>query len=254
MNKESYWEKSSTKRELMSSLNRQRSILNPKIVDYLTSLMELEFSVLRKNISNKDRKILADYLIYRKIAMYNIYHRALNVIKESGVDFEVLSLGYGSKSLKISLSKEEFSYYLFNFKCKDKDPSEIGNINLYQLDEDMDALERQRNNLIYEITKINKQSYERESLGCFNYMGTDEYNKKMYQEMLTNLEKRMKNGLPKERQEAIKVVNYIHDLLLDDYGLTLDDFKEVRRGNEEKRKILVYNSPNLTVTNIKNHI
>lgn len=265
MSKELYWQRPSTKTELSNNLYNLESILNPKVVKYLNSLLELEFSVLKKEINNRDRKLLSEFLIYRKIAMYNIYNRALKIINDSGIDYKILNCGRHSTSLKTAYQNKDVNLYLFNFDCNyhtpsdsfignliRKEPGEIGTINLFQYYDDMDELEIQRNNLIHKITGINKQLYNRDDLNYLNYKGTDDYNKRYFQSELATLEERMRNGLSKEAQEAIKIINYVHDLLLEDFGLKINNFSENKIGTT--CKVSTYNSPKLLVKNIKKYI
>ena len=74
--------KLATKEELIDLLKKHRGILTNSILDYLNSLVELEFSVVRKNISTEEREILSELEIYKKIATYNIYHRALQLLEQ----------------------------------------------------------------------------------------------------------------------------------------------------------------------------
>lgn len=261
MSKELYWEKPSTKMELSSNIYNLESILNPKIISYLNSLLELESSIFKKEISNRDRKLISEFLIYKKVAIYNIYNKALNVIRNSGIDYKIINPARDSNCLMVSYKNETVDLFLFKFICLfetlpkatltnliKSEPENIGTIKLYQYYDDLDELEKRRNNYIYEIAKINKNLANRSS----NYMGNDEYNKKIYKNLLTKLEERMKNGLPKETKEAIKILNDIHDLLLEDFDLTMDKFRECSEGVSYNTS--VYDSPKLLVKNIKSYL
>lgn len=43
------------------------------MINYLNSLINLEFSVIQDNISNSDRITLFELEVYKRIAMYNVY-------------------------------------------------------------------------------------------------------------------------------------------------------------------------------------
>lgn len=60
------WNKLETKEKLLELLKRYRGILANSMIDYLNSLVELEFSVIREYISDSDRKALAELEIYKK--------------------------------------------------------------------------------------------------------------------------------------------------------------------------------------------
>ena len=109
----SYWENPETKEELIDSLNKQRLVLEKSILEYLKSLIELDFSVVRKEIDDETREVLSDYLIYRRIAMYNIYNRAINIFRNSGIELIYSGNNYRSKGLKVSLPEKYYGYDLF---------------------------------------------------------------------------------------------------------------------------------------------
>ena len=67
--------------ELIEYLNKYKGILKDSILDYLNSVLNLEFSVLKDYITNADRMALSELEIYKKIAIYNIYNRTLNILK-----------------------------------------------------------------------------------------------------------------------------------------------------------------------------
>ena len=72
------------KEELKETLKMYKGILTNPIADYLNSLLELEFSVVRDYIDDTNRSTLANLDIYKRIAQYNIYIRALNIMGENG--------------------------------------------------------------------------------------------------------------------------------------------------------------------------
>lgn len=49
------YKKISSKEELKESLNRYKRILNPRVIDYLNQLVELEFSAVKDIIDIEDR-------------------------------------------------------------------------------------------------------------------------------------------------------------------------------------------------------
>ena len=76
------WNKVNTKKELTELLKKYEGILSASMIDYLNSLIGLEFSVVRAHISDSDRLALSDLDIYNRIAIYNVYNRALNIFKQ----------------------------------------------------------------------------------------------------------------------------------------------------------------------------
>ena len=74
------YKKISSKKELKESLNRYKRILNPRVIDYLNQLVELEFSAAKDIIDIEDREILQNLDLYKNIVAYNIYNRTLELL------------------------------------------------------------------------------------------------------------------------------------------------------------------------------
>lgn len=72
--------KISSKEELKESLIRYKRILNPRVVDYLNQLVELEFSAVKDIIDIEDREILQNLDLYKNVVAYNIYNRTLELL------------------------------------------------------------------------------------------------------------------------------------------------------------------------------
>lgn len=247
-----YWEKESTKQELIDSLNKEKLVLSGRITDYLKSLLELEFSVLKKEITDEERNILAEYTIYKRIAAYNIYNRALNILKKSPIELDIT--GYGldnvhSRGLEALLPKDYGYYNVFSYMCSKRDSSEsvlkyfdissnvlerIGDISLFQLEENLKMIQKQRENIFYK-SEENKN------------------NKNYYMGLLKDFDRRIENGLASWEKEAMEVVNMLHAMLLEDYGLKESDFNKGPIANA-KKKTLIYKSPKLIITNNKRYI
>ena len=71
-----------TKEELVKLLKSYEDILSIQMVDYLKSLIDLEFSVVRDNISDKDRVVLSELHIYRRVSMYNSCHMKIYIFNK----------------------------------------------------------------------------------------------------------------------------------------------------------------------------
>ena len=68
------------KEHLLNELKQYKSILNSEVIEYLTSLIELELSVLDESITLYDSmNLLINFDLCKKIIHYNIYEKALNV-------------------------------------------------------------------------------------------------------------------------------------------------------------------------------
>ena len=88
--------KVSSSSELLRQVEAYNGVFTPEIIGYLDSLIGLEISALNQNIISEDRITrLSELALYRKIVIYNVYNRALEVLKKygSGFTFESCSQG-----------------------------------------------------------------------------------------------------------------------------------------------------------------
>ena len=74
------YKKISSKEELKESLDRYKRILNPRVIDYLNQLVELEFSAVKDIIDIEDREMLQNLDLYKNVVAYNIYNRTLELL------------------------------------------------------------------------------------------------------------------------------------------------------------------------------
>lgn len=84
-----------TKASLKYLLETHKNTLSKEIYDYLNSLIELEFSVVEEYLSKSDIAKISDTSLYYNVALYNIYHRIMNIIRSLDV---LPSLKYTEKS------------------------------------------------------------------------------------------------------------------------------------------------------------
>ena len=83
--------KSSTKgvEFLRNNLNEYKGILTFEILNYLNSLIGSEISALNQDVISDDvMNKLSELPIYRKIVIYNIYNRVMNILKEFDKSFD----------------------------------------------------------------------------------------------------------------------------------------------------------------------
>lgn len=183
-------------------LKRYRGILNHTMEEYLNSLIELEFSVVKDYIDIRDRMCLSELKIYQDVAIYNIYKRALDLFNKVELP------------LKISedLARLEVSTQIDN-----------RNIDLYTF--------------FYTIDKL-RFNYETRSIG----------NIILYRAVEKKSDNR--DGLTSEEEKEIELTNRINELLLEDYGLTADDFRAMKPSySPVLPKTFVKMQPKLIITN-----
>lgn len=131
-----------TKASLKCLLETQKNTLSKEIYDYLNSLIELEFSVVEEYLSKSDIDKISDTSLYYNVALYNIYHRIVNIIHSLDV---LPSLKYTEKSNTRAYyetlfingiylnSKTYFEYPLLELNYNYPDENKIA-INLFRKD------------------------------------------------------------------------------------------------------------------------
>lgn len=223
-------EKIASKNELHEELQKYKYVINSWMIDYLNSLLRLEFSVVREIVNKNEREVLSELEIYKKIAMYNIYHRAQNLIKKTGMDFEILDNEQNFQGLIAEMSllagKNIISFdYNYSLKYSIDDVSSnyiksmyIGEINLCHLGVDDNYYEN-----------LNKEL----DLCMVNVVNDP-------------MEKKLKNVVSNIKAEN-EMINKLYDWFLKDYGLTEDYFEKNKKLNSSHEKKLVNNIPNLII-------
>lgn len=242
--------------ELFELLNEYKGILKDSMIDYLNSLIGLEFSVIREYISESDRKRLAELDIYKIIAIFNIYNRALKLFEKSRVDYDI----YNSdcSGLKVSTSIDDRSVDLFGFNYIEREndsiPSDyrsmkIGDISLYQTLENEQAknVEFQRvKNKVRELEDVFKKIHPYANPSVYYKVKDDleGYNQKLAR----LLAKKEASNIYKQE---IETTNYIRDLFLEDYGIEKEELEDKTVYDDYKKftepKVVV---PSTTVAGI----
>ncbi len=261
------WNKVKTKEELLEMLKRYRGILNNSMAEYLNSLIELEFSVVKDYIDSNDRKMLSELDIYKKVAIYNIYNRAISLFNNIDAPVKITGNDEGFESLDISLKvNDEKCIKLFDFSYAEgrswefKIPSEyktmrIGGINIYQTLESKELRETELNRIMdrLELLYDQKNPYPspRKKIGGPGVQWRIEHQEEIarYENMFNELDS--KKDLTDEEKVQIEVTNKVHDLILEDYGLTDESFEEkpaisLKYSTSKLQKTLVKSQPNLT--------
>ena len=226
------------KEVLKSLLKRYEDTLNKPTLEYLNCLIELEFSVVKDNISSTKKENLIELELYRRIAIYNIYNRVLNLLRShEDLDIQSNSAGYEGVYVFKKLNDDSI-VELFNFDY-DINRNRVGEIEFYETREET---EEERN------TKINyvKGAIERIS----HETSHDDKNIEDIQlDRIRRIEhyKRMLSELEKEKvltdidRLKIETSKYYLELLLNEFGLTKEDLKD--------DKVLVKRLPRLTIKN-----
>lgn len=267
------WNKVKTKEELLELLKGYIGILTKPMLNYLNSLIELEFSVIREYISASDRKALAELEVYKKIAIYNIYNRVQNLFNQQNDKFILSGNNDGLERLSVSTKLSDRSVKLFDFDYKEihysgwntpEIPSgfktlNIGNVSLFQTFESKELREAELDRVMRILERLYDERNPYPSRhGIVGGPGTTwefDHARKLqeYEERFKQLDS--KKELSDEDKREIEITTQIHDLLLKDFGLTSESFVDESNkpfdnfGKEktELKKTLVKRMPNLTI-------
>lgn len=261
-------DKVNTKEELLQLLKDYKIILNSQVIDYLESLINLDFSVIRENIDDKSKEALSELEIYKRIAIYNIYNGAINLFTQSNMPLIITGNNEGFESLSISVPIEDRNIKIFDFKYSEqkslnyKIPDEyktmkIGSINLYQKIENKELRIQELKRIVDKIERLygtqNPYQYHPKKVGGSYVKWKIERQKEIekYQKMLDKIDSH--NELTEMDIKEIEIINKAHDLLLEDYGLTDDSFEDdvsiASKRSNNLQKTLVKRQPNITITN-----
>ena len=261
-------DKVNTKEELLQLLKDYKIILNSQVIDYLESLINLDFSVIKENTDDKSKKALSELEIYKRIAIYNIYNRAINIFTQSNIPLIITGNEEGFESLSISVPIEDRNIKIFDFKYGEqkslnyKIPDEyktmkIGSINLYQKIENKELRIQELKRIIDKIERLygtqNPYQYHPKKVGGSYVKWKIERQKEIekYQKMLDKIDSH--NELTEIDIKEIEIMNKAHDLLLEDYGLTNDSFEDdvsiTSKRSNNLQKTLIKRQPNITITN-----
>lgn len=211
--------------ELLEIVNGYKGILSPEIIEYLNSLIGLEFSALREDLlSSQAMQKLTELDLYRKILIYNIYNRAVNIFAKEGSYLKQEGIENGTKSLTISgTDGKENRFEVFNFSFKDK----TNQINLYNTIFDAIKRNRQIEELYEEWQQLEEESAPMMMGWSWSqrHKADKETKVKAIIDSITELENR--NKYIEETEYVADIQKYFSELILKDYGLILQrDFEQ----------------------------
>lgn len=228
------YEKIDSQEKLNNWLEEYKGVLSGEMIDYLNSLINLEFSVVRNNIDEKDRELLSELYIYERVAMYNIYHRALEIFNNSNRKIKIYDNKDRFEGVGVVSGTKGYSRDIFEYNY-DRDRAyyipECGEIIISQYTFDKEQKQQEIEELEERLKYITPGSlrpnvdaeghdlYGPNSLQMANY----EASVKGIQEEIEKIKNSMK--LSSKDKRIIEISKEFHDLILEDYGLTEDDFE-----------------------------
>lgn len=244
------YKKISSKEELKESLNRYKRILNPRVIDYLNQLVELEFSAVKDIIDIEDREILQNLDLYKNIVAYNIYNRTLELLNNE-------------QELKIFDNKDRISG-LMAYKGIGNNAIRIldynyenGVLKLFQTVDDKKVRDEQLELVMTKLEQLynkkNPYHSDLELFGCPATRWNIDYIKEVseYEKLFTRLDS--KKELTDYKKKKIGITKKYHDLLFEEYGLTDEEFIVSKQApstvDNISNKTLVKKLPGLRIEN-----
>lgn len=237
-------ERVETKEELLESLEKYKGILSVPMIEYLNSLIELEFSVVRENIGEQDRDALSELDIYRNVAIYNIYNRAKNLLNEMSDTLKIKGNEDGWEELSVELPLLNGTVQLYEFDYRsalsinhnvpnDYRPSSVGQIWLYQTIEDKEKREEELSRVLTTLNKLYDEKNPYPSRPAVAG-GPRPMWEMQHRQMIRDYEQQWKalegrEMLSDDEKKAIEWTNRVYDKITEDYGLTESDFKEMMK-------------------------
>ena len=215
------YKKISSKEELKESLNRYKRILNPRVIDYLNQLVELEFSAVKDIIDIEDREILQNLDLYKNIVAYNIYNRTLELLNNE-------------QELKIFDNKDRISG-LMAYEGIGNNAIRIldykydnGTLKLFQTVDDKKVRDEQLELVMTKLEQLynkkNPYHSDLELFGCpaakWNFDHSREVSE--YEELFARLDS--KKEITDYEKKKIGITKKYHNLLFEEYGLTDEEF------------------------------
>lgn len=250
-----------SKEQLKQELQIYQPVLSKSMVEYLEQLIELDFSVVKKYISGAERQVLSKLEIYRDTEIYNIYHRAIQLLEQSEMEPSIYSM---EKSLQASIRVEGHCIQLLKFDLPKaytlEDCPQVGKIRLYQSLEN-EEMRKQEIDLLCTRLEILKNGVN--PFTGYVYMDPKKYdnwnmeNNRKIVKCESMLKKISNNVLTESDKKTNQYINTIHDLFMEDYGLTEADFEEIEDFQEERtnmQKVYVKSMSTLQIERKVNYL
>lgn len=256
------YKKISSKEELKESLNRYKRILNPRVIDYLNQLVELEFSAVKDIIDIEDREILQNLDLYKNVVAYNIYNRTLELLSNEQelkifdnrdrVSGLMAYKDIGNNTIRIL----DYKYDNGTLKLfQTVDDKEVRKEQLELVMKKLEQLYDKENPYSCSVTEL-KQPYNKKTLkrlggpgAKWNFDHSREVSE--YEELFTRLDS--KKEITDYEKKKISITKKYHDLLFEEYGLTDEDFTISKQApstvDNISNKTLIKKLPGLRIEN-----
>lgn len=242
------------KQVLLDKLKLYRGILTGEKLEYLESLIELETSAVRNELSLEEQQALLDLGLYRDIVRYNIGHRTKKILESLNVpEMKIALAPSGDVSATLCFDKEHERYNVF-FYCQVKvgkefpSPEEretkdarLGHIHLYRFLID-DVVHGQEFHLLQTEIQKKKDFFEQVKEGKIKIRAYEELTDA--DRKLNQLKSRLKNlqePITDQTRYVSDVVEAAHNALLSDYGIENESFEWPHHQGLDQVYVKLYN-------------
>ncbi|MBR3145672.1 MAG: hypothetical protein IKF47_00220 [Bacilli bacterium] len=227
------WDKIKTLKELKVQLKSSERVLSKPTIDYLNSLLNLEFSVVKNNIDKNERELLSGMEIYQSIGKFNIYHHALKLFKNNN-NLKINDNSNGIEGICVSI-KDGNTRGLFNYNYSqdnDKNILPCGKIEIVRYVDGATKKEKEIKRLKGELEKMELPSSNIPFIlgGAATDILNNYYGMK---KTVEKLQDELAEGLSSKDQNDIALSKKYYELLLKDYGLKKNDFTPFDIFNED---------------------
>ena len=215
-----------TKEDILDELKSYKKVLSSELFDYLLSLVNINDSALREQLSNEEVSVLKNIPVYDDITLFNLYYLTKEYIN---IHPEVV-LSEKSDDLELYTGENKKRRKIFELYYNQELTTRKQYINLYNEVNDQkyfdDLDEKISNELDYEYKKKNPYSYDENryggpaSLWVFNHREKIERLKRELQNV------RERNIPTKEENEEIKIMQEYNKSLMNYFGIKESGFKD----------------------------
>lgn len=228
---ESYYEISSFNL-LKRELEKYKNILSKSVYEYLDALISLETSPVKDIFNTDEEEIISCLPFYKSIVKYNIYNHALQLLNSKNIklcersDYQNRTVNMFSN---LKLNNTSRTIDILNLTINGSNEIEL---NLFNSLSDDNVKEKELLILQKKIDELNNnatKSYISFNIGELIGWHSDFTELSDNYKYLEKYKKAMKKinsrkDLSKNDREEILLANEIYNLLLEEYGISDDDF------------------------------
>lgn len=230
------------KQVLLDKLKLYRGILTGEKLEYLESLIELETSAVRSELSLEEQEALLDLGLYQDIVKYNIGHRAKKILES--LHMPELKIALDSKgdafaNLHFDSEQKSCAVLFYNgtvdfsktLTPEERETSDVrlGHIRLYRFLID-DVIREQEFQLLQEEIQKKEDFFKRAKEGKVKIRSYEELTDAEWKWNQLNIRlQQLQAPITNHERYVSDAVEEIHNSLLNDYGLDRESFERPDR-------------------------